>query len=47
MVIGHDAAKNIVKDGATIKLFVSAKKDVLSLTKVGYDDYRATERFQE
>jgi hypothetical protein len=47
MMMGHDAAKDIVKDGATIKLFVSAKKNVLSLTKVGYDDYRATERLQE
>jgi hypothetical protein len=47
MMIGHDAAKNIVKDSATIELFVSAKKDVLGLTKVGYDDYRATERLQE
>jgi hypothetical protein len=47
MVIGHDAAEDIVKDSATIKFLVSAKKDVLSLTKVGYDDDRATQRLQE
>ena len=47
MMVGEDAAKDLFEDGAAVELLVSAKKDVLCLTKVGNDDYRATKRLQE
>jgi hypothetical protein len=42
VMMREEAAKDVFKDGATIKLFGSAKKDVLGLTEVGHNDYRAT-----